>query len=391
MALAVVLVVGAGLLIRSFVALVHVDPGFHTENIVTFDLSLPELKYPNDAPKQLFVDNLTQQLQQLPGTQSVSVSFGRPMSNLMMRTSFEVAGLPPSTAGNRRLSYVMPVGPDFFQTMGIPLVKGRIFTKAEDRATAPKVVVVNEEFVRKYFPNENPLGKVITLGITHTVTADTSSSYTSGGEIIGVVRNVKQRGLASEDFPASYVPYGTFPIGDISMLVRSSASVAATEKAIRARVHEVDPDLPINNLTTMQQAVSDSVAEPRFYTVLLGAFAVLAMLLAALGIYGVISYTVSQRTREMGIRIALGATHGRVVRLILQQGLSLALIGVGAGLLGAYWLTHLIASMLFGVSAVDPLTFAGVAVVLLGTAALASYVPARRAAGVDPAISMRND
>jgi predicted permease len=272
--------------------------------------------------------------------------------------------------------------------MGIPVVRGRTFTSAEENWGPPPVVVVNKAFVAKYFATEDPLGKHITLGVDHD-TAAKNSDVTSRGEIIGVVGNVRQFGLREDPYPAVYLGWGTFPINDMSFLIRSRSDPAQLVAAIRDRVHAVDPAMPIYNIQTMEQAVSESVAQPRFYTWLLSGFAGLALLLAALGIYGVVSYSVSQRTRELGIRIALGATQDRVVRLVIGQGISLTVAGVIIGLVGAYWLVHLLATLLYGVKATDSATFAGVSIVLLGVASLASYLPARRASRVDPVIAMR--
>ena len=270
------------------------------------------------------------------------------------------------------------------------LVRGRVFTPAEEDFGPPPVFVVTESFVKKYFATEDPIGKRITLGIAHD-TAGANTSVTARGEIVGVIHDVHQRGLNDDLAPAVYLGWGTLPINDVSFLVRSNNDSQTLAAAIRERVHGVDPTMPIYDVRTMEAAVSESVAQPRFYMMLLSAFAALALLLAAIGIYGVISYSVSQRTRELGIRIALGASQDRVVRLVLGQGMGLTLIGICGGLVGSYWLVHLLAAMLFGIGATDALTFGTVAIVLLGVAALATYLPARRAARVDPVIAMRAD
>jgi putative ABC transport system permease protein len=388
MALAVVLLVGAGLLIRSFVTLLNVDPGFRIENVVSFDVSAPSIKYPNDRDLRRFSADIQSNLSAVPGVQSVAVAFDRPMSHNAMRVTFDIDGRPKEPADNRLIADVLPATANFFATMGIPVIKGRTFTSAEERWGPPPVVVVNKVFAAKYFPNEEPLGKHITLGITHDSLA-TPSPVASVGEIVGVVGNVRQLGLREDPYPAVYLGWGTFPINDMSFLVRSHSDPSQLTAAIRDRVHAVDPTMPIYNIQTMEQAISESVAQPRFYTLLLTGFAGLALLLAALGIYGVVSYSVSQRTRELGIRIALGATQDRVVRLVIGQGMGLTVAGVAVGLVGAYWLVHLLATLLYGVTASDATTFVGVSVVLLGVASLASYLPARRASRVDPVIAMR--
>jgi predicted permease len=389
MALAVVLLAGAGLLIRSFVQLIHVDTGFRAENLISFNVTLPTPQYEYDRTVRSFVERLTDRLQRMPGTQRVGVTFGRPLESFVFRSTFEVAGRAANPLDQRTAVEVRPASPDFFAAMGIPMVRGRLYTPDEDRLNVPGKLVVNEEFVRRYFPNEDPLAKQLSIGIRHDTAGVGNGDVAAGGEIVGIVRDVKQFGLGSEPYPMAYVPFNTLPLQEIAVLVRTSADLAAVTSGIRAQVREVDANLPIHDLTTMEQAVSDSVAQPRFYMLLLGAFAGVALLLAAIGIYGVISYAVSLRTRELGIRIALGATNKRVMRLVLGQGLWLTAVGVVAGLFAAYWLTQALAGLLFGVAAVDPWTFASVSLALVGVAALATYIPARRAARVDPVIAMR--
>jgi len=390
MALAVVLLIGAGLLIRSFVKLVQVDPGFRPEHVVSFDVSLPEVKYPHDREIRRFASDVRESLASLPGTQSVAVAFARPLEQQGMRVAFDIDGRPPAPADSRLVADVRPASSNFFSTLGMRLVRGRVFTPAEEDFGPPPVLVVTESFVKKYFATEDPIGKRITLGIAHD-TAGANTSVTARGEIVGVIHDVHQRGLNDDLAPAVYLGWGTLPINDVSFLVRSNNDSQTLAAAIRERVHGVDPTMPIYDVRTMEAAVSESVAQPRFYMMLLSAFAALALLLAAIGIYGVISYSVSQRTRELGIRIALGASQDRVVRLVLGQGMGLTLIGICGGLVGSYWLVHLLAAMLFGIGATDALTFGTVAIVLLGVAALATYLPARRAARVDPVIAMRAD
>jgi len=390
--LAVVLLVGAGLLIRSFVELTNVNPGFRPDNVVAFNLSLPSSKYEYERHVRAFVADLTQRLRQLPGSEEVGVTFGRPLDNSgLIRTSFEVKGWAPSTPQNRHVAQVHMSSPEFFKAMGIPLVRGRIYTPAENSLDAAPTVVVTREFVKKYFPNEDPIGKQVTFGITHDTAETGKTSIDVKGEIIGVVGDVHDQDLSTPAYPTAYVPFNNFALGFFSVLVRTHADPSAAKTAIRAAVREVDRDVPVFGLTTMSQAVSDSVAQPRFYMLLLGVFAAIALLLAALGIYGVISYTVSQRTRELGIRIALGATREKVVRLVIGHGVWLAAAGVVLGALASVQLTRVISSLMFGVGNLDPLTFIAVPVCLLAVATLASYLPARRASNVDPVIAMRNE
>ena len=391
LALAVVLLVGAGLLVRSFMRLVNVNPGFNTENVVSFNVTLPTAKYPYERHAREFAANLSERLRGIRGTEQVAFTFGRPLENAHMRSGFDVVGRPPNPPGKRTVAEVHPASPSYFATFGIPIVRGRAFYESENKLEGPGTVVVSEEFVRRYFPNEDPIGKEIQFGVTHDTAATGQGSVRIEGRVVGIVRDVKQEGLARANYPMAYIPFNKFPIPDVSVLVRTSADPRLVQSAIRARVRDVDPELPIYGLTTMAEAVSESVAQPRFYMILLTAFAGVALVLAGIGIYGVVSYAVSLRTRELGIRIALGATRERVVRQVVGQGIWLTILGVACGLAGAAWLTRAISSLLFGVGTADPLTFVVAPVVLVGIALLASYLPARRAARVDPVIAMRAD
>jgi len=389
MALAVVLLVGAGLLIKSFVALTDVNPGFTTENVVTFDLSLPTAKYKTDRDKIAAITDLSSRLAALPGTETVGATVGRPLARQMMMTNFNVAGEPPKDPMHQTITEVHAASPSFFGAMGMTLRAGRLYTTAEDRRDGHKVLLINEEFARRYFPAQNPIGKAITLGFSYNEPAFPGDTTGINGEIVGVVGDVKQRGLSADLFPSVYVPFNTLPGGNLSLVVRTRGSAPAVEAAILHQVKQIDAHLPVIGLSTMSQVVAQSVAQPRFYMTLLAAFAAIALVLAAIGIYGVISFTVAQRSRELGIRIALGASKDRVVRLVLGEGLGMTLAGIVLGLAAAAGLTRIITNLLFGVAALDTLTFASVAVVLTAVALLASWLPARRAAAVDPLIAMR--
>jgi predicted permease len=389
-ALAVVLLVGAGLLIRSYMMLLAVDPGFRPEQVTTFSVSVPANTYPYDRDKNRFADGVIAALGQLPGSQAAAVALSRPMQPIGIRTGFDIEGRPPAGPEARLLTAVRPVSSEYFAALGIPILRGRAFTAAEDRFGPPPVLVVSQEFVKKYFPNENPIGKHITLGISHD-TAESNTPVDSKGEIIGVVADVKQNDLKEAPMPAVYLPHGTFPESDMTFILRSTADVATLATAIRARVSEVDPNMPIYDLETMDTALSGSVSQPRFYMELLSWFAGLALLLAALGIYGVISYGVAQRVRELGIRIALGATNEKILTLVLREGLALVAVGLVVGIVGAVALTRLLSSMLYGVQPTDAPTLVLVPVTLVITAVAATYLPARRAARVDPVIAMRSE
>ena len=387
MALAVVLLVGAGLLIRSFGKLLAVDPGFRAERVVTFAIAAPATKYGQYAERRVLASNLMERMKRVPGVQGAAIVTGMPLSNIMMRTTAHIVGTPAERPAERKATDVAMVTPGYFSTMGISLVSGRDFTD-RDGSGAPVVAIVNHEFVKRYFPNENPIGKHIELGWEQD-TASTGGNMTLGGEIVGVVGDVKRRGLSQEVFPETYASFMQPTFSSFSVVVRSTADPSTVMAAIRAQVRELDRDLPLSELRQVKELVAASVSRPRFYTTILGVFASIALILAAVGIYGVISYAVSLRTRELGIRIALGASGRQVSGLVLQQGVGLAIAGVLIGGAGAYWLTRLLSKLLFRVSATDPLTFLGVAVLLTAIAAVASFVPARRAARVDPLLAMR--
>jgi len=387
MALAVVLLVGAGLLIRSFAKLIAVDPGFRAERVMTFSIAVPQTKYGEYAQTRQLVTELLARMRRVPGSEGAAVVTGLPLSGEMFRTWAHIEGTPPDPPARRKITDVAVVTPGYFATMGIPLRSGRDFTDRDGSGAAP-VVIVNEEFARRYFPAENPIGKRFALGWQQD-TAATGPDMTVGGEIVGVVGNVRRHGLSGEVWPETYVSFmqPTFPT--FAVVVRSTADPSTVMAAIRAQVRELDRDLPLSQLRQLEELTAASVSRPRFYTVLLGVFAAIALLLAVVGIYGVISYAVSLRTRELGIRIALGATAAQVTGLVLRHGISLAIAGVAVGGVAAYWLTGLLSKFLFGVAPKDLLTFLGVAALLIGIAILASYLPARRAARVDPLLAMR--
>jgi putative ABC transport system permease protein len=386
-ALAVVLLVGAGLFLRSFARMVGVDPGFTPDNIAAVTLSLPGLRYPKDHQVGAFADRLLERLRAQPGVTDAALGFGRPLADEYSNTSFEVRGEPPSTPTTRRVAYFRPVSPTYFHLLGVPLLAGRMFTDA-DRVDAPQVMIVNREFVRRFYHGRSPLGKFVVLGWGRD-TAEWGADTVVGGTIVGVVPDLLELRPGAQPQPITYVPFVQSPIGDIFVMVRSSLPLATALAETRAAVRAVDADLPVYGETSLRGALAQSVSQPRFYVLLLSAFSGIALLLAALGIYGVISYGVSTRVREIGIRIALGATRARVMTLTIRQGVALALIGIPIGLVAAYWLTRLVVALLFNPGAADAVAFAVAALVLLATATLASYLPARRAAAIDPAVTMR--
>ena len=391
MALALVLLVGAGLLVRSFAQLMRVDPGFRTEHLIGFDASLPDTRYKYDGDTRAFAERVLERLRHLPGTERVAVGSTRPLdpeNNFGLSTSFTIRGRPSVREDQKPTTSIYPVSPDYFRTLGIRLVRGRTFTEAEDRPEAPPVVVVNQALAQRYFPNEDPIGKYITMGISHSTGPAPGDTLRSQGEIVGIVGDVKWNSLADTAAPATYVPYGTLPFA-FAAVMRTTANPETVEAAIRTQMRQLDPDVPVFGLGTVASARSASAAQPRFYMLLLGAFALLALVLATVGIYGVLSYAVSLRARELGIRIALGASAAQVIRQVLRQGLRMTIAGMVVGLIGAMLLTRLITSLLFGVRPLDPLTFVAVCLTLFAAAIAACWLPARRAAHADPLEVMR--
>lgn len=383
MALAVMLLAGAGLLIRSFGRLQSVDPGFRPENTVSFELSLPATAYKEQTQIVGFYDRLVERMRTLPGVRAAGGVMGLPLSGLSFNISFNVAGRPEAAPGQDQTMEVRVATPDYFRTLGIPLTKGRLFADSDTAQTA-NVALLNEAAARRYFSTEDPIGKRIELGWGRG-----PGTPRAGGEIVGIVGDVRERGL-DEDYPAEiYLPMRQWPVARMTMVARTTVPPLGLAAELTQAVHDVDANLPVSNIRTVQDVVSESIAQPRFYMLLLATFAAVALVLAAIGIFGVMSYTVSQRTREIGIRMALGAQGGRVVSMVVGQAMLLAAAGLALGLAAALALSRTMTTLLFDLSPTDPMTFAIVAAVLALVAFLASYVPARRAAGVDPMLALR--
>ena len=378
-ALALVLLVGAGLMIRSLQRLHSVDPGFDSEQLLTMRFSLPAPKYPR-AQIGGFTQQLHERLRALPGVRAVALSSDLPLSGDTSAGPIELEGQTAVPADSEIRMYRHRVTPQFFATLGIPLVQGRDFT-ADDRAQAPGVVIVSEALARRYWPGENPLGKRLKE-------QGESNPWLS---IVGVAADVKYRGLPQNPNadPDVYYPLQQRPTNNLSLAVRTEADPAGLTGVIRSELQKLDPDLPVYGVTTMAQRVTNQTTQARFSTWLLGIFGGLALLLAAVGIYSVMAYAVEQRTHELGIRLALGAGAGDVLRLVLRHGMRLALLGVALGLGAALVVTRLMKGLLFGVAAIDPLTYAGIALLLTAVVLVACWLPARRAARVDPIVALR--
>jgi putative ABC transport system permease protein len=377
-ALALILLVGAGLLISSYVRLVRVNPGFSPDNLLTFNFDLPMPPY--TVPGAIaFVNQLLSRFRGVPRVQSAATDAALPFSGEGPSTGVEFEGrsFPPGSTPAARLDSVTP---GYFQTMGIPLLSGRTFTERDD-AASPPVVVVNDAFARHYFPNQSTVGKRIKPSFSAT-------SEFPWREIVGVVGNTKQEGLAEDFQPEFYFPFAQVP--DLNaVILRTGSNPLDVVPAIRSVFAGMDKNVPVYDVETMEGYVASSVARNRFSTLLLGLFGALALVLAAVGIYGVVSYWVSQSTHEIGIRMALGAEGRDVLGLVLGQGSKLVLIGVGVGIAGAFGLTRFLSSLLFGIKPTDPMIFIAVSPLLVGVALLASYIPARRAARVDPMVALR--
>ena len=383
MALALTLLAGAGLLIKSVARLSAVDTGFRPERLLTFHIALPQAKYPSDTTRAALFDRLVPAIAALPGVQGVGATSVLPFGGGWSTGSFTVEGYQvpqdqPSPWGDIRI-----VTPDYLRTLGAPLRRGR-HLEARDALGAPNVAVVDEEMVRRFWPASDPIGKRITFG-------DATDSTTEWITVVGVVGHTKHEGLDAEDRVQLYLPYAQAAQGGMSMVVRTTGDPLAQVSSVRRAVQSVDADLPIARIEAMEALVDRSVGQRRLAMILLGAFAGIALVLAAVGIYGVMAFSVTQRSHELGVRMALGAGRRRVLALVVGQGMTLAGAGVALGILGALGLTRLIGSQLYAVRATDPSTLATVAVVLFATALLATLVPALRATRVDPVVALREE
>ncbi|MGH9793588.1 MAG: ABC transporter permease [Candidatus Acidiferrales bacterium] len=373
--LSLMLVVGAGLLMRSFAALLRVDTGFQVENVLRADLVLPNARYSERPQIAQTYAQMLERIRGLGGAVSAAATSTAPLSGVNSDTLFRVEGRPEPQVNERVVAWFRAVTPDYFRTIGIPLRGGRLFD-ARDGANAPRVVLANESFVRKYFPGEDPIGRRI-------------GSPERWREIIGVVGNVRNFGLDREEPPAVYLPHAQVPLPFMTLVVRTAGDPLAVAAGVRGVVRDLDPNLAVSNLSSMERVVADSVADRRWTMWLLGALAALAMLLAAVGLYGVMAYAVAQRTREIGIRVALGAQRGDVLGMVLRDGMKLWVAGVVVGVAGALVATRWMGALLYGVGAMDSLTFVVAPVLLAAVAVLATVIPARRAMRVDPMVALR--
>ncbi|HKS29933.1 MAG TPA: ABC transporter permease [Pyrinomonadaceae bacterium] len=377
LALSLVLLVGAGLMIRSFVQLMRSDLGVNASNVLTMELSIPRLKYPEEQQRVNFYQELVSRVRGLPGvTQAAAVNFA-PMARSSSSVNFRVDGQPPPVKGKEPLADYRVITPGYFEAMGTTLRQGRVFTEQDKKGSTP-VVIISEQLARRYFPTGDALGKRLVI-----------SEEEGPLEIVGVAADIKDDDLNEESEMTAYRPFMQEPWWSMTLVARTNSEPTEFTQAIRNEVRAIDPEQPVYNVKTMEQIVDESISAKRLAMVMLGFFAFGALLLAAIGIYAVMSYSVTSRSHEIGIRMALGAQPTDILRLIIRQGLVLTLIGIVLGLAGAFALTRAMTEILYGVDATDPLTFGGISLLLSLVALAACYIPARRATRVDPMVALR--
>lgn len=376
-ALSLILLIGAGLMIKSFLRLQQMNLGFNPENVLAVHLELPDSKYAEDRQQAAFFQEALARLESVPGVESVGATTGLPLTLSIAGSDFRIEGRPEPEAGKEMIIETRSVSPGYFGTLGIPLLKGRDFSD-RDKSDSPAAAIINADLARIYFPNEDAIGRRISF--------DDRQSWMS---IVGIVGDVKQMGLDSNAKPEVYFPYLQVAAPSMRLVVRTVSNPLHAVAAVKNQIQTIDKDLPIDDAKSMQQLLAESTSGRRFNMLLLTLFAVVAVILAVVGIYGVMSYTVTQRTHEIGIRVALGAQPSDVFRIVIGQGMLLAMIGVAFGLVGAFALTRLMTTMLFGVEPTDPLTFICLSVLLIGVGLVACYLPGRRATKVDPLVALR--
>jgi putative ABC transport system permease protein len=374
---ALLLLVGAGLLIKSFWRLQQIDPGFNPNNALTVSLALPGRKYPQENQQAAFFQQLLERVRNLPGVQATGAGVSMPLTGGFIY-GFVIEGRPPLPPGAGQSTNYSSVSPDYFKAMGIPLLRGRVFTEYDTRDTA-RVAVISESMAKRVFPDEDPIGKRIHI----------TNGPTVFREIVGIVGDVKQDGLDQDTTLQTYEPYTQKTYSGMTLVVRTAGDPTNLTAAIRNEVLNIDKEQPVSGIRTLEQLVSNSISQQKFSMLLLGVFAAVALVLAAVGIYGVLSYAAAQRTHEIGVRMALGARASDVLRMVIGQGMKLVSMGLALGLGVALALTQLMKRLLFGVGAADPLTYGLIAFLLVLVALLACWIPARRAANVDPMVALR--
>jgi putative ABC transport system permease protein len=397
-ALALVLLIGAALLLKSFMHLQSINPGFNTQNLLTAQIALPEMKYKEGEQRSAFFHQAMERIKSLPGVQAVGATTSLPMSNESWGKQFSVEGRqPPATLDQVEAVEYRQITPDYFKATGVPLLKGRFFTD-QDTKNSPDVVIINNAVAQTFFPNEDPIGKRIWTGPPESLLS--AQLLPPGGRfprmtIVGVVGDVMSYGVTRPIEWEVYAPHvqggGNIPLTKMYLSVRTTGDPLALAAAVRNEIRGIDPDQPVADIRTMEQRLNDSLWQSRFNMLLLTIFASVAVLLAAIGIYGMISYSVTQRTSEIGIRVALGARQSDVLKVVMKQGIIVSLIGIVIGLAAALALTRVMSTLLVGVSSTDLTIFGGVTILLLLVTLLGTFIPARRATKIDPLIALRTE
>jgi putative ABC transport system permease protein len=376
-----VLLIGAGLLVRSFWLLQQVSLGFNQDNILTMQMAIPGYKYP-DPPRQAeYVKQILQRVSTLPGVEAAAISTSLPLNGTDTNSSFRIEGRPPASPQDKPLATITPVSPDFFKVMQVPQISGRAFTE-QDTDKSPPVIIINEKMAKTYWPNENPVGKRMSV---------TLEGYKILHEIVGIVGNVRSTSLGEEPQAALYLPYAQIPFQLVFLTARTKTDPLSMASAVRNEVLAVDRDQPVYDIKSMQQVIRDSSAKQSFSMLLLTIFAVLALCLAMIGVYGVVASSITQRTREIGIRMALGAQQRDILKLFLKNGIFIVLIGIALGLAASFAVTRIMSSLLYQIKSTDPATFLLAILALLVISILAIYIPARRAAKLEPMVALREE
>jgi predicted permease len=384
-ALALTLLAGGGLAIQSLMNLSRVDPGFPTDRLLTFFLGVPQERLPDPDKILSFYERLQEKIGAVPGVQATTVATGGPLFG-GFGMAFDLAGQPRAQGSSRQNAAFLMVSPDYFKTYGLPIVKGRGFD-AHDGPGSEKVAVVNETFVARHLKGKDPLRE--SLQVDRLTPGQSTVGEPVTWRIVGVVKDVRNRGLRNDVRPEIDVPFAQSPWPSARITIRTAHDPDAVRTSVGRIVQEMDPDLAAAGVRTVEEHIHESISNDRFNAMMFATFAAVALLLAAIGIYGVMSFTVAQRSHEVGLRMALGADRTRVVALIMKDGMKTALLGTALGLVGAYVVGRAMQGMWFGVGVFDPGRFAAVAATLIGAAVLACYVPARRAASVDPLVALR--
>lgn len=377
-ALSLVLLIGAGLMVRSFVEMLRADLGIRPDNVLALQISLPKETYEDKSKQLAFYDQLQTRVRSLPGVVKAGAVNIVPFSSGNQSSNFQIIGRPPFTQGQEPDAQIRVATPGYFEAIGTALRRGRLFN-AQDDANAARVILINEAFARRFLPDQEPIGQRLNFGGSEKETQ----------EIIGVVADVKNDDLDEAVDPIAYSPYAQNVWLSMNLVVRATQDPTRLASAVRSEVQALDPNLPVSNIKPVRQMIDERISPKRLMTYILGVFALIALLLASVGIYGVMSYAVTQRTREIGVRMALGAQAVDVLKLVIKNGMTMALVGVAIGLAGAYALTRLLANLLFKITPTDVMTFAAVSISLIVVALIACYVPARRATKVDPLVALR--